>query len=124
MTMKLTLTSILAAVIASIGLGGAAGVSRQDQHPLAGAGSGGGAGALLPDDGADGSLDGAAVGGIIGRLITPNDDGRGNDQPSGYRVTNGPGYSSRSRQSNGLGYGNGYNSGDRYHRTSNEWLGS
>jgi osmotically inducible lipoprotein OsmB len=122
--MKLTSTSILAAFVASIGLGGAAGVSRQDQHPLAGAGSGGGAGDLLPDDGADGALGGAAVGGIIGRPITPNDDGRGNDQHSGFGVTNGPGYSSRSRQSNGLGYGNGYTRGDRYHSTSNEWLGS
>jgi len=123
--MKLTSTSILAAFVASIGLGGAAGVSRQDQHPLAGAGSGG-AGDLLPDDGADGALGGAAVGGIIGRPITPNDDddSRGNDQHSGYGVTNGPGYSSRSRQSNGLGYGNGYTRGDRYHSTSNEWLGS
>ncbi|WP_020506146.1 hypothetical protein [Lamprocystis purpurea] len=122
--MKLTLTSTLAAVVASIGLGGTAGVSKQVQHPLAGAGSGGGAGALFPDDGAVGPLGGAAVGAIIDHLITPTDDGRGNGQQSGYRDTSGQRYSSRSRQSNGLGYGNGYNSGDRYHSTSNEWLGS
>jgi osmotically inducible lipoprotein OsmB len=121
--MKLTLTSILAAFIASIGLGGCAGVSKQDQNTLAGAGIGGGAGAILTDGSAAGTLGGAAVGGIIGRLITPNDDGRGNDYYNGNGADNGPRYSSRSRQSNGFGYG-GYNSGDRYHSTSNEWLGN
>jgi osmotically inducible lipoprotein OsmB len=86
-------------------------------------GIGGGAGAILTDGSAAGTLGGAAVGGIIGRLITPNDDGRGNDYYNGNGADNGPRYSSRSRQSNGFGYG-GYNSGDRYHSTSNEWLGN
>ncbi len=120
--MKLTLTSILAAVIASLGLGGSAGMSRHDQNTLADGGIG--AGAMLPDDGAAGTLGGAVVGAIIGRLITSNDDRRGNDRNSENGDKNRPRRNRSSRQTNGFGYGNSYTCGDRYHSTSNEWLGS
>lgn len=120
--MKLTLTSTLAAFVASIGLGGAAGVSKQDQHPLAGAGSSGGAGAMLPDDGAAGVLDRVAVGALVGRRITSTDDSRGNDPHNANGDKDGLRYNRSSRQRHGFGYGNGYHGGDRYHSTSNEWL--
>lgn len=126
MTTKFTLTSILTVFTAPIGLCGCAGMSQQDQNTLAGAGIGGGAGAILTDGSAAGTLGGAAVGGIAGHLITPNDDGRGHYQYNGNSSGNDQHYNGRSRQSNGFGYSSGssYNSGDRYHSTSNEWLGN
>ena len=118
----------MAAFAASIGLGGYAGMSQQDRNRSAGAGIGGIAGALLTDGSASGALGGAAAGGIIGHLMTPNKNVRGNDQypGNGHNKGRSYGYNSRCRQGNGFGYsnGSGYTGGDRYDCTSNEWLGS
>ena len=126
--MKLTLSSWLAAFAASLGLSGHTGMLQHDRNSLAGAAIGGIAGALLPDWSAARTLAGAGVGGMIGHLITPNTQVRGiePDDGNGHKKGRRYGYNNRGRQDYGFNYstGNGYNSGDRYHSTSNEWLGS
>lgn len=61
-------TLSIAAVTASllIGLGGCAGMSRQDQNTAVGAGIGAVGGAILTGGSAVGTVGGAAVGGVIG----------------------------------------------------------
>ena len=124
--MKLTWNALLGAVATALGLGGYAAMWQHDRNSLAGAGIGGGA--LLSDGSGAGTLGVAAVGGMIGRLITPNRHVRSIDPDHGDGHNKGRrgGYNNRGRQGNAFGYsnGNGYNSGDRYHSTSNEWLGS
>jgi len=128
MNMKLGLNSWLAAFAGSIGLGSYAGMAQQDRSSLAGADIGGMAGALLTKGSASGALGRTVAGSIIGHLVTPKKDVRGNDPYPGNGHDKGRrcGNNSRCRQGNGSGYSNGtgYTSGDRYDSASNEWLGS
>ena len=115
-----------AAFAVLVGLGGCAGMSRQDQNTLAGAGLGGVAGGVLTDGSAGGVLGGAAAGGILGHVLTPeeNNSGRGNNQYNG---------NSRNTRQNGYNNGSGYynngrhNSGNgnngRYYNSNNDWYG-
>ncbi|MBK1642756.1 osmotically-inducible lipoprotein B [Chromatium okenii] len=64
-TMKALTGNIVVCAIL-ISLGGCSGMSRQDQHTLAGAGLGGVAGSVLTNGSAIGTVGGAAVGGLIG----------------------------------------------------------
>ncbi len=64
---KLTIGAVSVAVV--LGLGGCAGMSRQDQNTAAGAGIGAVGGAVLTGGSALGTVGGAAVGGIIGREV-------------------------------------------------------
>ena len=60
-------TAITAMILA---LAGCAGMSRQGQGTLLGAGVGGVGGAALTNGSALGTLGGAAVGGLIGNVVT------------------------------------------------------
>jgi osmotically inducible lipoprotein OsmB len=61
----------IAAVAAAllVGLGGCAGMSKQDQNTAVGAGIGAVGGAVLTGGSAIGTVGGAAVGGIIGHEV-------------------------------------------------------
>jgi osmotically inducible lipoprotein OsmB len=59
-----TISAVAAAML--LGLGGCAGMSRQDQNTAVGAGVGAVGGSLLTGGSALGTVGGAAVGGIIG----------------------------------------------------------
>jgi len=61
---RLTISAVAAAML--IGLGGCAGMSRQDQNTAIGAGVGAVGGSVLTGGSAAGTIGGAAVGGIIG----------------------------------------------------------
>ena len=128
MNMKLALNSWLAALAASIGLGGSAGMSHADPSRLAGAGIGGISGTLFPEASVSRTFGDAAAGGLIGHLMTPKKGVRANIPFSGNGHHKGrrSGYSRRWRQNDGSSYSfcSTYTSGDRYHSTSNEWLGS
>jgi osmotically inducible lipoprotein OsmB len=52
-----------------IGIGGCAGMSRQDKNTAVGAGVGAVGGAILTDGSALGTVGGAAVGGVIGHEV-------------------------------------------------------
>jgi osmotically inducible lipoprotein OsmB len=65
---KYSVGAVAAALL--IGLGGCAGMSRQDQGTLIGAGVGGVAGNVLGGGGVLGTAAGAAVGGVIGHEVT------------------------------------------------------
>ena len=58
------------AVVLLLGLGGCAGMSRQDKNTAIGAGVGAVGGAVLTGGGALGTVGGAAVGGVIGHEIS------------------------------------------------------
>lgn len=88
----------VAVFVTFIGLGGCAGMSQQDQYTFAGAGLGGATGAALSDGGALGTLGGAAVGGIIGRAISPSNNSDYNDST---------GYNTGNNYDNGTGYNTG-----------------
>jgi osmotically inducible lipoprotein OsmB len=64
---KLTFLAVTAALV--LGLGGCAGMTRQDENTAAGAGIGAVTGAVLTGGSAIGTVGGAAVGGIIGREV-------------------------------------------------------
>jgi len=116
----------LAAFAALIGLGGCAGMSRQDQNTLAGAGLGGVAGAALTHGSVGGTLGGAAAGGIIGRVLTPSDNAIGNRQYRNRGYGYDQRYDNRNRWNNGYGYGNDrrYDNGNRYNSAGNDWYGN
>jgi len=57
------------AVVLLLGLGGCAGMSRQDQNTAVGAGIGAVGGAVLTGGSAIGTVGGAAVGGVIGNQV-------------------------------------------------------
>jgi osmotically inducible lipoprotein OsmB len=65
---KNSVGAIAAALL--IGLGGCAGMSKQDQGTLIGAGVGGVAGNVIGGGGVLGTAAGAAVGGVIGHEVT------------------------------------------------------
>ena len=65
---KYSVSVVAAAVL--IGLGGCAGMSRQEQGPATGAVVGGVAGNVLGGGGVLGTAAGAAVGGVIGHEVT------------------------------------------------------
>ena len=72
--MKTTLTMqrfVLNTVVAAFltGLGGCAGMSRQDKNTAIGAGVGAVGGAVLTGGSAIGTVGGAAVGGVIGHEV-------------------------------------------------------
>lgn len=64
---SLTLSAVAAAML--LGLGGCAGMSRQDQNTAIGAGAGAVGGAILTGGSAAGTVGGAAVGGVIGHEV-------------------------------------------------------
>ena len=66
--MKTMQKGVIGAVAAAmlLGLGGCAGMSRQDQNTAIGAGVGAVGGSILTGGSAVGTIGGAAVGGIIG----------------------------------------------------------
>jgi len=64
---KITLSTVLAAMLLS--LGGCAGMSSQDKSTAIGAGVGAIGGAVLTGGSALGTVGGAAVGGVIGHEI-------------------------------------------------------
>jgi len=55
--------------VALLGLGGCAGMSRQDQNTAVGAGVGAVGGAVLTGGSAVGTVGGAVVGGVIGHEV-------------------------------------------------------
>ena len=55
--------------VALLGLGGCAGMSRQDQNTAVGAGVGAVGGAVLTGGSAIGTVGGAVVGGVIGHEV-------------------------------------------------------
>ena len=61
---RITISAVAAAML--LGLGGCAGMSRQDQNTAVGAGVGAIGGSILTGGSAVGTIGGAAVGGIIG----------------------------------------------------------
>ena len=61
---RITISAVAAAML--LGLGGCAGMSRQDQNTAIGAGVGAVGGSILTGGSALGTVGGAAVGGIIG----------------------------------------------------------
>ncbi len=64
-------TVVVSTVVAGmlLGLGGCAGMSRQDKNTAIGAGVGAVGGAVLTDGSALGTVGGAAVGGVIGHEV-------------------------------------------------------
>ena len=64
---RLTLSAVAAAML--LGLGACAGMSRQDQNTLIGAGAGAVGGSILTGGSAVGTVGGAAVGGVIGHEV-------------------------------------------------------
>jgi osmotically inducible lipoprotein OsmB len=64
---KIGVSTVVAAVL--LGLGGCAGMSRQDRDTAIGAGVGAVGGAALTGGSAIGTVGGAAVGGVIGHEI-------------------------------------------------------
>lgn len=68
-TIQRNLLSMIVAVML-LGLGGCAGMSRQDQNTAIGAGVGAIGGAVLTGGSAVGTVGGAAVGGIIGHEVS------------------------------------------------------
>lgn len=64
---KFSVVAVTAAIV--LGLGGCAGMSRQDQNTAAGAGIGAVGGAVLTGGSVLGTVGGAAVGGIIGNEV-------------------------------------------------------
>jgi len=68
-TIRRCLLSV-AAVVMLLGLGGCAGMSRQDQNTAIGAGVGAVGGAILTGGSAVGTVGGAAVGGVIGHEVS------------------------------------------------------
>jgi osmotically inducible lipoprotein OsmB len=74
-TMKrFTVSTVTAAVFLS--LGGCAGMSARDENTALGGGIGAVGGAVLTGGSAVGTVGGAAVGGLIGNQVGPNDDRR------------------------------------------------
>lgn len=67
-TMQKWAVSVVSAAML-LGLGGCAGMSRQDKNTAVGAGIGAVGGAVLTGGSAVGTVGGAAVGGIIGHEI-------------------------------------------------------
>lgn len=65
---RVTLSAVAAAML--FGLGGCAGMSRQDQNTAIGAGVGAVGGAVLTGGSAVGTVGGAVVGGVIGHEVT------------------------------------------------------
>lgn len=59
-----------ATAVLVLGLGGCAGMSRQDQNTAVGAGIGAVGGAVLTGGSALGTVGGAAVGGVIGHEVS------------------------------------------------------
>jgi len=73
--MKTMQKGVISAVAAAmfLGLVGCAGMSRQDENTLIGAGAGAVGGSILTGGSAAGTVGGAAVGGIIGHEVSkPN----------------------------------------------------
>jgi osmotically inducible lipoprotein OsmB len=73
--MKTMQKGVISAVAAAmiLGLVGCAGMSRQDENTLIGAGAGAVGGSILTGGSAAGTIGGAAVGGIIGHEVSkPN----------------------------------------------------
>jgi osmotically inducible lipoprotein OsmB len=70
---KSTLSSIGAAAMLSLLLGGCGSMSTQDKGTIAGAGVGAAGGALLGGNAAA-TVGGAAVGGLIGREVSKDKD--------------------------------------------------
>jgi len=68
-TLQRVTSSALAAAML-FGLGGCAGMSRQDQNTAVGAGVGAVGGAVLTGGSAVGTVGGAVVGGVIGHEVT------------------------------------------------------
>jgi len=70
--MKTTQRFALSAVATSvlIGLGGCAGMSKQDQNTAIGAGAGAVGGAILTGGSTVGTVGGAVVGGVIGHEVS------------------------------------------------------
>jgi len=69
--MKTIQTFAVSGVVAGMlfGLGGCAGMSKQDKSTVIGAGVGAVGGAVLTDGSALGTVGGAAVGGVIGHEV-------------------------------------------------------
>jgi osmotically inducible lipoprotein OsmB len=65
---RLTLSAFAAAML--FGLGGCAGMSKQEKNTAIGAGVGAVGGAVLTNGGALGTIGGAAVGGVIGHEVS------------------------------------------------------
>ena len=68
-TMQRFSLSAVAAVML-LGLGGCAGMSRQDQNTAVGAGAGAVGGAILTGGSGVGTVGGAVVGGVIGHEVS------------------------------------------------------
>jgi len=68
---KYALISVAAATL--LDLGGCAGMSRQDKNTAIGAGVGAVGGAVLTGGSTVGTVGGAAVGGIIGHEVSPDE---------------------------------------------------
>jgi osmotically inducible lipoprotein OsmB len=68
---KYALITVAAAML--LGLGGCSGMSTQDENTAIGAGVGAVGGAILTDGSAMGTVGGAAVGGIIGHEVSPDE---------------------------------------------------
>lgn len=64
---KLAVSAVAASIL--LGLGGCAGMSKNDQNTAIGAGVGAVGGAILTGGSAVGTVGGAAVGGIIGNEV-------------------------------------------------------
>ncbi len=64
---RFEIATVVAAML--VGLGGCAGMSKQDQNTAVGAGIGAVGGAVLTGGSAIGTVGGAAVGGIIGHEV-------------------------------------------------------
>lgn len=69
---RFAVSAVVAAML--VGLGGCAGMSRQDQNTAIGAGVGAVGGAVLTGGSAVGTVGGAAVGGIIGHEVSKPKD--------------------------------------------------
>ena len=65
---RFALSAVVAATL--LGLGGCAGMSRQDQNTAIGAGAGAIGGSVLTGGSTMGTIGGAAVGGIIGHEVS------------------------------------------------------
>ena len=65
---RITISAVAAAML--LGLGGCAGMSRQDQNTAVGVGVGAIGGSILTGGSAVGTIGGAAVGGIIGHEVS------------------------------------------------------
>lgn len=64
---RFAVSALAAAML--LGLGGCAGMSRQDQNTAVGAGAGAVGGAILTGGSAVGTVGGAVVGGVIGHEV-------------------------------------------------------